>query len=108
MRFVGSMSSDFDRAEAQRQKEIDVRLAKYERALKKAQSRQSGGANLFHWFIFLTLVGAIAYTVTHRIELQQFASVKFNQYQARNQSGNQGNLRQSAINHEAEINQASQ
>ena len=101
MRLVGSMSSDFGQAEAQRQSEV--------RARKRAEFREKAAGKIRQWLKSLALLAIFIAVLTHRTELQQFISLKYNQVMAsRGQAGNSGSLQRSAFNHEDEVNQASQ
>ena len=109
MRFAGSMSSDFDRAEAQRQKEISSRIKKEERARRRAQFRERVFRKIRQTFKFLAIVTFFTLAFTYRAELQEFMSLACNQIMGgQGHSGSQGTPRNNGLTHQDEINQASQ
>jgi hypothetical protein len=103
------MTSDFAHAEAQRQREIASQRKREVRTRKRAQFREKASSNIRQWLKSLGLIVMFTLALTHRTELQQFVSLTYNQFMAgRGETDSPGVLKQSALAHEAEVNQASQ
>jgi hypothetical protein len=108
MRLVLSLNHDhaISRAEAQRQAEIHAQRRRTNRAKKLEQCKNHIFTSVRRGVAFLIMMAVITFAFSHQEEIQKLINNKLNHVIAiRNKAAQSSTLRQSALNHEKEVNQ---
>ena len=98
-------TSHFGEAEAQRRAEIHAQRKKAARAKSRERIKTGIFTSLRRGFSLFVMMAAVYVAYTHQEEIQKFVSSKVTQVVGGRFSPSPGVLRQSALNHENEVNQ---
>jgi hypothetical protein len=102
---LSSIDTQFGEAEAQRQAEIRAYRQKAAKAKNREQVKDRIFGSLKRGFSLLIMMTVISFAFTHQEEIQKFIFSKVTRLAA---PSNNSALRQSALNHQNEVDQIAQ
>ncbi len=105
---LASINSNFGEAEAQRRSEIHAQRQKAARAKSRERLKTSIFTSIRRGISLLIMMAALSYAYTHQEQIQKLLSTTITKAMGGQNSGNSAALRQGAVNHENEVNQAAQ